>query len=271
MTNATFIPGSVRVWCQALFRRISKGLKIARRPGLRRPLMRGVAATIELDGVPLPSDLRHVIDVGANRGQFLTWAAARFPDAKFDCFEPFDGSRAKLERVIPAGRVVHVHPMALGATDGESDFIVTADDDSSSLLPPAKTQVENFPGAQSAAVVSVNVRTLDGQLSSVERPALLKLDVQGGELDALKGATHTLDAIDFILAECSFVELYEGQALVGEIVEFLAEKGFDHAGFFSPTASRQGQLLQADALFVRGRPSGNDGARSFGAVGIEGN
>ena len=41
---------------------------------------------------------------------------------------------------------------------------------------------------------------------------MLKIDTQGYELEVLKGAARTLDRIDYILVETSFVPLYEGQA-----------------------------------------------------------
>lgn len=236
-----------------MIRKLVKGVKVAKEPGFRRALRHGVAASIEHDAIPLPRDIAHVIDVGANRGQFLTWASVRFPEAKFDCFEPYVESRTVLERTLPKGRSVEIHPVALGESEDELAFHVTSDDDSSSLMAPSHMQTDAFPGSSVASTITVSVKRLDDVLVGRElsRPSLLKLDVQGGELAALRGATDTLQSIDFVVAECSFAELYVSQPLANEIVSFMADHGFRIAGYFSPTVIGGTRLVQADGLFCR--------------------
>jgi FkbM family methyltransferase len=143
--------------------------------------------------------------------------------------------------------------VALASGAGEVEFNVTSDDDSSSLLAPSRVQMDAFPGSRPAEKITVNTARLDDTLARDQLipPVLMKLDVQGGELDALRGATETLATTDFVLVECSFVELYEGQALYDEVISFLTNRGFELAGFYSPTVEN-GRLLQADALLTRG-------------------
>ena len=86
---------------------------------------------------------------------------------------------------------------------------------------------------------------------ALARPSLLKIDVQGFELEVLKGATGLLPEIDAVSVEASDVELYEGQALLGEIERFLDEAGFRVDGRFNEQL-HQGQRVQADWLFRRG-------------------
>lgn len=236
-----------------MIRKLIKGLKVAREPGFRKALRRGVAASIEHDSIPIPRDIAHVIDVGANRGQFVTWAGVRFPAARFDCFEPLAASRSTLAEVSPGGRDVVVHDVALGANPGTVDFHVTKADDSSSLLEPTAIQTDAYPESAVVETISVPVRTLDGELAPgrIVRPSLLKIDVQGGELDVLRGAPATLREIDYVLVECSFAELYAGQPLYGEIQQELESHGFAPVGMYSPTTDESGRLLQADALFAR--------------------
>ena len=54
----------------------------------------------------------------------------------------------------------------------------------------------------------------------------LKLDVQGAELDVLRGATQTLENVLVIESEVEFVPLYKDQPLFGEMQVFLRERGF---------------------------------------------
>lgn len=234
-------------------RKFQKGLRVLREPGFRRALRCGVAASIEHDGTPVPSGIRHVIDVGANRGQFLTWASVRFPSARFDCFEPIPSSVRKLRQVSPEGRTVEIHGFALGEHRGSERLFVTASDDSSSLLEPTLLQTSEFPGSRVVEEIQVEIVRLDQMLDaeSINRPALLKIDVQGAELQVLRGAEGCLSAIDYVLVECSFVELYRGQSLAEEIVEQLELHDFSLVGFFSETFNAAGRKIQADALFER--------------------
>ena len=83
------------------------------------------------------------------------------------------------------------------------------------------------------------------------RPCLLKVDVQGLELDVLRGAARTLESVDEALIECSFVELYEGQPLADEIVLQMLEAGLRLAGVHEVVYSADGTAVQADFLFRR--------------------
>lgn len=237
-----------------LARKVLKGLSVAKSPSYRAALRRGVAASIEHDAVPLPRDVSTVLDIGANRGQFAVWASGRFPTASIRCFEPIPEARAKLESVIPADRDIRVFDVALSSSPGTVDFHVSVDDDSSSLLSASETQVGMFPGSRPERKIRVRTARLDDTLDEDEvlsRPLLMKLDIQGAELEALSGAERTLEQTDFVLVECSFVELYEGQAMGDEVIAFLRARGFELEGLYSPTHSG-GRLLQADALLVRG-------------------
>ena len=112
--------------------------------------------------------------------------------------------------------------------------------------------IDNFPGTEKVAARSVITGPLPDfvQPSDLGEANLLKIDVQGFELEVLKSAESLLARFRWIYAECSFVPLYEGQALAEEIVAWLASRGFRLAGRFNPSHARlDGKLLQADLLF----------------------
>lgn len=114
--------------------------------------------------------------------------------------------------------------------------------------------MEAFPGTEEATQTTVEMARLDDILTGADplpRPCLLKIDVQGNELEVLHGALATLDLVDEVLVECSFAELYTGQARVHEVVAFLGSRGFGLAGVFSITSDVVGRQLQGDFLFAR--------------------
>lgn len=228
-------------------------MAVLREPGYRGALRHGVAAAVEHESVPFRSDFRTVVDVGAHRGQFALVARRRFPRARLVCLEPLAAPRSRLERALGGAADVEVLPFAAAAEEGESEFVVSEADDSSSLLPMTGLQTETFPGTGAVARTTVRTKRLDDLLAAarLERPALLKVDVQGAELGVLRGAEGILEAIDEVLVECSFAELYRGQALAGEVVAHLQARGFSLAAICSPVTRPRGRLIQADFLFVR--------------------
>lgn len=233
-------------------RRVRKLLRLLRRPAYRPALRYGVGAGIEHEAVPFDEPFATVIDVGANAGQFGLFAAANFPDAALVCFEPLPGPRSKLIKVLGGHQRLSVSHIAAGATAGHGCFHVSRSSASSSLLAPTAAMATVFPGTDEQAVVEVETQRLDdAMIGELARPALLKIDVQGAELDVLRGAEELLHQIDQIYVECSFFELYEGQALLDDVVVHLKQRGFTLRGMFALARDRQGHCLQADCLFSR--------------------
>ena len=230
-----------------------KLLAVLQEPEYRRALRHGVAASVEHEAMPLRGDFLTVIDAGANKGQFATFAARRFPRAALLCFEPLPEAAARLRRAVGNVRRLKLWNVALGAADEQAEFHVSAADDSSSLLAIGARQREEFPGTAERTTTKVDVRRLDGLLepNDLENPVLLKIDVQGGELAVLQGAEAILASIDAVLVEVSFVELYTGQALADAVWDHLRRHGFSCRGVWSMTYGRSGECLQGDLLFAR--------------------
>ena len=126
-------------------------------------------------------------------------------------------------------------------------------DDSSSLLPISSVQTAMFPGTGEIATTKVRVGPLDEFVKAEElrSSAMLKLDVQGFEYEALMGCESLLRYFDWVYCECSFVECYSGQRLACEVIDYLSGNGFRLAGIFNPSYDDKGQTIQADFLFRR--------------------
>lgn len=230
--------------------RVVKLAGVAVNPDFRRGLRRGVAASVEHRNIPFRADFRTVIDVGASRGQFALFAASRFPEARIISFEPLPGPRAKLEEAL--GGRAEVIPLALGSESGSTTMHVSRRDDSSSILEIGEAQTRNFPGTEAVGEQRVEIDTLDDALPGPpERPCLLKIDVQGLELEVLKGATETLRRVDEALIECSFVRLYEGQALADEVIALALHAGLRLKGVHGQVKTESGEPIQADLHFCR--------------------
>ncbi|MBJ7354146.1 MAG: FkbM family methyltransferase [Thermoleophilaceae bacterium] len=218
----------------------------------RAAVRHGVAATVEHRDVGWGKEFATVLDVGGHHGQFTLFALERFPRAKVITFEPQAEGVEKIRSAIAGDPRVTIQNYALSDSVGTAELHISKRSDSSSLLSIGEGQTTAYPGTEEATTEEIALQTLDNLVAEpLEGPVLLKIDVQGAELSVLRGAEKTLQSIDSIFVECSFVELYEGQALANEVIEFLAARGFRIAGVFGPAYDSDGRCLQVDALFSR--------------------
>ncbi len=218
----------------------------------RSALRLGVAATLDHQRLLAELQPAFVVDVGANRGQFALDVKVACPSTPLLCFEPIPDVAARFREVFGADENVELRNVALGTVPGESELYVSKADDSSSLLPISQLQQTTFPGTEAIGTISVPVSTLDVELkkATVVSPAMLKLDVQGYELEVLRGGAESLASFDWIYVECSFREFYDGQPLAADVIAFLAAKGFDLDRVETITRV-SGSVVQADILFAR--------------------
>ena len=221
---------------------------------LRAFLRGGVAPAIEHRAVLEKLPIDFVADVGANRGQFSLLCRRLKPLVDIVAFEPLP-EPARIYRTVFAGDArTRLNQCALGPQRGEIAMHVSGHDDASSLLAISQAQIDNFPGTGAVAQEMVRIGPLTDFIAQREMGArsLLKLDVQGFELEVLKSAETLLPAFAWVYAECSYVPLYEGQALAEEIIAYLKDCGFRLVGRFNPSFARMdGALLQADLLFEK--------------------
>lgn len=222
----------------------------------RKALRHGVAATGEHAELLRRLAPTTVLDVGANRGQFALDVERALPSARVYSYEPIAAAASTYRAVFSNAPRCSVRQVALGATRGREVLHVSRHDDSSSLLPIGDGQTTAFPGTEEASTIEVEVSTLDDELQSLELtgPVLLKMDVQGFELEVLRGAVETLGETEWVYVEASFVELYDGQPLAADLIEWLRLHDFVLVDLGSIT--RVGaRIVQADLLFQhRKRP-----------------
>jgi len=192
-----------------------------------------------------------VVDIGANRGQFSLAVREWAPLARVVAFEPLKDAAGRFHKIFRGDPQVILHQVAIGAAAGEATIHVSAADDSSSLLPIALAQQRLFPGTGEVSTEIVRVARLADFVSVTEivAPAMLKLDVQGFELEALCGCENLLECFAYVYVECSFVELYTGQALAHEIIDWLRGRGFSLSGIYNMTYDSEGNAVQGDFLF----------------------
>ncbi len=215
----------------------------------------GAVAAVEHGPVLRSLRCKTVVDIGANRGQFALVAHHCFPEAAIFSFEPLPGPAQIFRRVLGNESLVILQQRAIGPQSLNCEMHVSNRDDSSSLLPIGLLHAQIFPGTAECRQQLVRVEPLDSILSATDiRPcALLKIDVEGYEIEVLKGCGELLDLFAHVYLEASFVELNQGQPLADEVIEYLKCRGFQLRGVFNMSYDKCGYSVQADFLFTRTR------------------
>ncbi len=191
----------------------------------------------------------HILDVGANYGHWSRIAKAAFPNAAFTLIEPQVEMTFHLEKFCaetPCSRWVNA---GAGPRDEQRALTIWPDLAGSSFVPTAN-EAEEYGKDQRV----VPVRTIDSILAESELPIpdLVKMDIQGFELEALRGAGMLLGCTELFILEVSFFNFSANQPSSVEVIEYMHDHGYvpyDFCGFLRRPFD--GALGQADVAFAK--------------------
>lgn len=131
------------------------------------------------------------VDAGANIGMHTLCAArAVGPTGRVEAFEPFERTAGLLQRSVRlngAQSIAEVHTVGLSDHDGREEFFLGHTSGHHSLVD------HGFDGGDAARRCEVEVTTLDEVIGARPHVDLLKIDVEGAELQVLRGAATTLE------------------------------------------------------------------------------
>ncbi len=195
-----------------------------------------------------------IVDVGANSGGFAMKINKILPEARIHSFEPLHSVFDELKENTNNISNITYHNYALGNFEGELEINKNEFSPSSSFYSVGTKHTQAFPHTAKTEKEIVKVKMLDSIFNSLDLTSnvLLKLDVQGYELDVLKGGARSLNSVNIIIAEVSFYPLYIDQPLFKDVYSFLFERGFDYFGNFDQLVDpNDHRILQADAIFFK--------------------
>ena len=202
-----------------------------------------------------PVDRKHVVlDVGAHHGWFFHCWLDWCPQGEVYAFEPTEESFAQMQKNYGSDPRVHLAQVGVGSEKGELQFNILADSQvSNSFLPPrqeAWNAIEYGTGAVSQR--SVPVTTLDDYCleREINQVYLLKIDVQGFEMEVLKGAASVLPRTDYVFVEAGIQRLYDGAPSFAEVCLFMESHGF-HLMHMRAWHRGNRVLVETDMIFRR--------------------
>lgn len=193
---------------------------------------------------------KSVIDIGANNGAWSKMAKKVFKESDFYLIEPLEEMEEDLKDfcednpgskyfICGAGKQEETLYLTIGGVNltgsnfvfGENEFL--------------KKESKQRP---------VMIRTMNSLIEDgeIDPPEFVKMDIQGFELEALKGGEKLFEKADVFILETNFFEFMTGVPLVHEVILYFAERDFviyDFPGFLR--RPYDGALAQMDICFVR--------------------
>jgi len=211
-----------------------------------------------LGSVPDPTLIYKVdviFDVGANEGQYAKEVRSIGYKGKIVSFEP---QRLAHKLLMKNSRkddnwVVHP-PVALGSKRVIRDMYISKNSVSSSLYKITNVHTDAAESSETMTHETVQINMIDELYNNYidkDSIVMLKIDVQGYELEVLRGSLSFLSRCRLIKLELSTKNLYEHQPLYFEIDKFLRENQYSLVDLVPGFRDKTGILLQYDAVYAR--------------------
>jgi FkbM family methyltransferase len=185
-----------------------------------------------------------VIDIGAYHGTWTKMFKELFPDASILMLEAQKAKESMLRDVADKYSDVSYDIALLGANDGDVVSFVEMETGSSVFEEDSSYERE---------YVKKQLVELDSLLKShadFQQADFLKLDVQGYELEVLRGASSLLKSVEFVYMEVSLIPINKGCPDIHDVIVFMREHGFYLLDFCSQTRRKDKALWQTDLMFI---------------------
>lgn len=242
----------------------------SRAPERIKPLLKGIYLTVspskrnstktirEYKSPNLPKqDLQDLLDIsdpviiesGANDGTNTSIYLRMFENPTIHAVEPVPHLFQDLQSRFSYDENVILHSNSIGHTKGQVEMNVYEDSGSSSVF-ESNIAHKKYGGETKTnlqATITAQQTTIDNITDTVD---IISLDMQGYELNALKGAEKALQTCKAILTEISFIPLYDGQPLFCDINDFLSNRGFHIYDIYIGSKGNNGEIAHCDAIFL---------------------
>jgi FkbM family methyltransferase len=195
-----------------------------------------------------------IFDAGANVGQTVSGLLRYFPKStRIFCFEPVSATMQELKSAYQAHDNIVFVQTALGAEPSQGAMKLHQNSAFNSLSD--RSGFDDLIGTSE----QVPITTIDHfcEERSIQAIDILKMDIQGWELSAMRGAKSMLNAnkITFVIAEVGFRSSDQDMQYFPPFHEFMDANGFVFCGLYEPFrwGPEKGEVYYGNALYRLGR------------------
>ncbi|MBW4496550.1 MAG: FkbM family methyltransferase [Oscillatoria princeps RMCB-10] len=196
---------------------------------------------------------QYLLDIGAHSGRWAYSLHQLNPELKHVVFfEPQTCLQKKLQSLSLPGVSKAIYKCGLG--EREEVLTLKGGSPSASFLDASEIQNQCFPNSILDESEQVKIKILDKiyERDKLPYPDLIKLDVQGFELNVLKGGINILSKSKYLVIELSYRQFYKEQPALWEVLKFLQDNNYTLVARGHEFRSGQNyvELLQMDGIFI---------------------
>jgi FkbM family methyltransferase len=199
-------------------------------------------------------NITNIVDAGAYVGDIAKIFLTLFPDTKIYAFEPANSTFLKLKSNTKNYSNIKPRQAALSSRRGIATLYINKQN-STNALSEIGSMSKKYLSWQTETISTEKVQllTLDSwiKINRVKSVEILKMDVQGHELELLKGAVQSLkSSVRLIYTKVRFVRIYKKDCLFSDVDTYLNKFGFKLFQIYNLTIGNDRRLITGDAIFV---------------------
>jgi FkbM family methyltransferase len=192
-----------------------------------------------------------VIDGGANQGQYASRIRNDGYKGKILSIEPGSTAYEKLRENSYPDNLWDCMQVALGSSNGTSLLNLSSNQGMSSSLKIPAGHLAEFPTVKFEGAEQVSVITLEDLLIKRDERVFIKLDIQGSELEAIKGIKTQLFKVAAFEIEMTLVPMYQNESTLGAVINLIEELGFQLFSISEFGKGKNGQVTYFDILAIK--------------------
>ena len=192
-----------------------------------------------------------LFDVGANVGQTTTGLIQYFPKSQIYCFEPVSTSFNTLCAKFSSYSNIHCIQKGIGSVSGFANIILHDNSELNTIVTDRPREDRKI-GEEKIVLETIDEFSIAENIAYID---VLKMDVQGWEMEVLLGAENLLrdKRIHFIYTEVGFRRGDSDMQHFSEINDYLEKQGFYLCGFYDQFryGDKKEYLSFANALYIQ--------------------